>query len=459
MRSVLDKTRALRVGVVLGDTVIDERTLRAPATFSIGRSIRNTIAVPVPGLPRSWPLLTMTEAGVLVRLGDDMDVRVARDGAVLDRRDLEAGAERHRDHVSFVVRAGGHGKITLGEVRVLFQEVALPPAAPRPTLPRAVRGTFADRIDRRLAAFAAVSILGHVGVMAWAHLHDPPGDGVIERAAQATYVPDTVAIIDAADLDSLMPAPVAEPEPEPEPAPATTTAPTATPAPAEPTAAPTSPPRDPKPRPPGTPVALPELDPTRYAEELFADGGDGLRPGDLARRKPGPDLAKQLEELKQSDATASLGGDGGRLRDGGGPRPGTAQDPVIAPPLGGPVKVDPDKTEQVPPGRIRPIPPPPLLVGDLDAIVRKISTTYMPGLQRCYKKELGGDATLAGKITLTFSVDERGRLSDAGASGVAPTLEGCVETLMQKWSFPPVVDADGEAIEVDVKLALQLTPT
>ena len=211
MRSVLDKTRALRVGVVLGDTVIDERTLRAPATFSIGRSIRNTIAVPVPGLPRSWPLLTMTEAGVLVRLGDDMDVRVARDGAVLDRRDLEAGAERHRDHVSFVVRAGGHGKITLGEVRVLFQEVALPPAVPRPTLPRAVRGTFADRIDRRLAAFAAVSILGHVGVMAWAHLHDPPGDGVIERAAQATYVPDTVAIIDAADLDSLMPAPAPRP--------------------------------------------------------------------------------------------------------------------------------------------------------------------------------------------------------------------------------------------------------
>ena len=332
MRPVPSSLRALRIGVVLGDTVIDERTLRAPATFSIGRSMRNTIAVPVAGLPRSWPLLTMTEAGVLVRLSDDMDVRVARDGAVLGRRDLVAGATRHRDHVSFVVRAGGHGKIELGEVRVLFQEVTLPPPSPRPMLPRAVRGTFADRIDRRLATFAAVSIAGHLGLMTVAHLHDAPGDGIVDRATAASYVPDTVAIIDADDLAFLDPEPGLLPEPDAtkpkdptEPTPAPTTKPTPG---ADTSTKPA--PRDPRPRDPAAPVGLPE-DATRWADELFADSKGGNQLGNMANRRPGSDLAKQLDEIKDGDQTASIGGGDTRLRDGGGPRPGTVDERPSSP--------------------------------------------------------------------------------------------------------------------------------
>ena len=94
----------------------------------------------------------------------------------------------------------------------------------------------------------------------------------------------------------------------------------------------------------------------------------------------------------------------------------------------------------------------------MNSIVRKISTTYMSGLQRCYKKSLGGVPTMAGKINLTFTVTERGVTTDGRATGVDPTLEACVEGLMAKWSFTPVVDEDGDETEVDVKLGLQLTP-
>ena len=115
--------------------------------------------------------------------------------------------------------------------------------------------------------------------------------------------------------------------------------------------------------------------------------------------------------------------------------------------------------EQGPPGRIKPIstPTPP---GDpsVDSIIKKITTTYMAGLQRCYKKSLLGDGTLSGKATLTFTVSDRGAVTDHRVAGVDDKLGECIEGLMTKWSFTPVKDEDGDATDVDVKLGLQLTP-
>ena len=94
----------------------------------------------------------------------------------------------------------------------------------------------------------------------------------------------------------------------------------------------------------------------------------------------------------------------------------------------------------------------------VDGIIRKISTTYMPSLQRCYKKSLVGDGTLAGKVSLTFTVTDRGALTDGNAAGVDDNLASCVEGVMAKWSFTPVIDGDGDPTDVDVKLGLVLTP-
>ena len=53
----------------------------------------------------------------------------------------------------------------MGELKVMFHEVELAPRIPRPSLPRELRSTLADRVDRRLLAFAAASLAVHVGVM------------------------------------------------------------------------------------------------------------------------------------------------------------------------------------------------------------------------------------------------------------------------------------------------------
>ncbi|MBK9034830.1 MAG: hypothetical protein IPL61_26800 [Myxococcales bacterium] len=172
------------------------------------------------------------------------------------------------------------------------------------------------------------------------------------------------------------------------------------------------------------------------ADLLFApDGTDGPLVGDLTAKKPGTDLAQQLREIKDSNQTASIGDQTGRVRPGDAtPRVGTGQDPVIDRPTV--ITALPKDPEVGPPGRIKPIPTP-TPPGDpsVDSIIRKISTTYIGGLQRCYKKSLVTDGTLSGKVTLTFSVTDRGAVTDHRAAGVDDKLSDCVEGLMTKWTF------------------------
>lgn len=449
---------ALRIGVVLSGTMIAEHVLRDRHPFSIGQSTRTTVSIPVTDLPRHLDLLTLVDGGLRVRLPAGADARISVGSELLTRADLDRRGTMAGGETTVLLPAGSRGRVELGEVRVLFQTVTLPAAVAPPRLPRALQGSLADRVDRRLAAFVAASVVAHLGVMAAASLNDPPVDHTLAQRATEQYKDETLAIIDADDpLLNLQPPDEPDAPAEPDPAPAAQTP--SKPSPAEP---PRTSPRPPSTRP--DPGALPEpgRDATRYADLLFSnDGVDGKPATDLSNHKPGTDLAQQLDEIKRSNDNASIGKDPAiATRDRDGARPGTAQDPILPGTTPPTVIAPPKDDERVPPGRIKPIPPKRTPDGpDVDGIIRKISTTYVSSLQRCYKRSLVGDATLAGKIVLTFTVTDRGAVTDASATGVDDDLSKCVEGAMKAWSFTPVVDADGDKTDVDLRLPLQLTPT
>lgn len=456
----MSSIRALRVGVVLSDTLVAEHVVHSGSAFTIGQSIRNVVPLPVPGLPRRWQLVELVERGILLRLAPGMGARVAVDGQVLGRADLDARGAHTRTATLVTLPSGTHGKIDLGgEVRVLFQELRVPAPAPALKLPRAVKGTLAERIDRRMAVFAAASLLVHLGIMTAAHLNDPPEDETIAERALAQYTPETISIIEADD-------PILDLDREPEPA--------TTPDTQDPAVASKPEPQKPEPARPSTPStpsrprpAQPvhsdpgELagDATRMADLLFANEGRGtVDAGDMAKKKPGNDLEKQLQEMADKNAKASIGNEqGDRLRDRPGARPGTSQEPALP---GDPsiAKADGDKIDRSPPTRIDVKPQPPKKPGvDTDAIVAKIRTTYMGAMQRCYKKALGDEPSLSGKVSLVFSLSERGGVSDPDARGVSPVFEECLEGVMPRWSFTPVTDQDGDAVELDIGVTLQLS--
>lgn len=450
MRPARSRTRALRVGVVLSDTVIAEHVVRSGTAFTIGQSIRNLVPLPLPGLPRRWQLLELVEHGVLLRLGPGMGARVASGGHVLGRADLDQRGAATRAATLVTVPIGSHGKLELGEVTILFQELELPVPAPAPALPRAVRGTLAERIDRRMATFAAASLVVHIGIMAAATMHD----GAIRTSPEIRahdFAAEDVTIVHADD-----PALDLEP-PKPDPSqPAIATAPSPRPRTAEP-ARPASAPR-PRPAQPlnSDPGALQE-DATRYAEQLFASstgpvGGDG----EIARRAPGRDLDKQVGELVAANAQVSIGRPTTDRGPGDGqPRIGTIG-PIVDPvPTDLPPAEVAPKKEKLPKPPTFPPPPPPPPGFDVAHVMKKIRETYSIGMQRCHGKALLEQPGLTGKVALTFTLTEKGKVEDGAATGLDGGLESCIEGLMTRWSFAPVLDEDGDPAELDLELSVQ----
>jgi hypothetical protein len=369
---------ALRLGVVLGGTVVAEHLVRDGRPFTLGRSAAAVVQLPLPGLPRRWELLRLTPAGLVLRLGAGMDARVSIGDAVWTRAECDARGQRHGDATEVTVPLAAHGRVDVGEVRVLFQGVRLPAPAPTPTLPRALKGTLVDRIDGRVAALAAASLVAHLGLTLAAHLNDPPGDPTPAAKANTPYVEDTVAILDADDPIFADPAPTAEPPPA-DPGPATAP----TPRPTEPTAPTTGPrrPSGPATRPGRSGSRSPgrRRAPRRPAVRVRRRRGQAARGpvGSPSRHRPRP--AARRARRQGTARRRSAISRGARSPAPTGPQLGTAQEPVITPPTNPvtPIVKDPERS---PPGRIDPVrlPQPP---GDPDvrAVLRKIESVYVSG--------------------------------------------------------------------------------
>src|SRR5688572_29524355 len=157
--------RALRVGVVLGGNLVEERLFADAHPITVGQSLRCRLSVPADGVPHEHAMFVRDQGRLLLRLTAGMNGRLAQSGTT--KSDLREGAG-HDGIWTIPLERGARGKLTVGDATILFQEVAAPTKTPRPQLPASVRGTFADRIDRRLAVIVGASLLVHIGIGAWA---------------------------------------------------------------------------------------------------------------------------------------------------------------------------------------------------------------------------------------------------------------------------------------------------
>lgn len=459
------RRRILRIGVLLGGKIVEERLIRERVDVSLGQSAKNTFSIPIEGLPRQFVIFQVGPDGrYVLNFTSAMDGRVSDGDRVLTldaaRQGGAGGAQRTAE--GFTLKMGEHarGKVSIGELTLLFQFVSEPPVQPRPMLPHSVRGTLADRLEPQLMICLAVSITLHFGFMLWALLINDPqtGGGMAERAAQQTE----------AEFYEVREEFVLPQEPTDQPTTGETKA-EETPKPADKP----KPAGNDKPKPADKPgdgggrkdndaVALQE-ESKAYADMLFSEdeSGSGFS-GDMERRKPGADLGKQLDEVAASgQQTSTGGGSADRGPRGGGPRTGTGTGPAVEGP-GGPTTVDPGgkQQEKVPAGRISVSDKKSFDESSLtpDAVLRKILGAYMSGLKRCHKDLLKKDPTARGKVKLAFTVNESGRTVSPKASGFNPDLDQCIEGLMSNWRFEVPKDSDGEPTEASFEIALQLVP-
>ena len=55
------RPRILRIGVLLGGKIVEERLIRDRGDVTVGQSSKNTFSVPLEGLPREWTLFKAHE--------------------------------------------------------------------------------------------------------------------------------------------------------------------------------------------------------------------------------------------------------------------------------------------------------------------------------------------------------------------------------------------------------------
>jgi hypothetical protein len=163
-----DSAKVLRIGLVLRGRIVEERILRRPATVTIGRSQRCTLALPQSDLPESFDLLPHGGSGYALAFDDRMDGRISSPQGSLDFEQLmHFGAAKKKGSVHVApLEVDQWGRVAIGEATVLFQFVVPPPDAPRPRLPAVVRGNRFKSMDGLFASLLAISLVLHVSAYA-----------------------------------------------------------------------------------------------------------------------------------------------------------------------------------------------------------------------------------------------------------------------------------------------------
>jgi outer membrane biosynthesis protein TonB len=93
--------------------------------------------------------------------------------------------------------------------------------------------------------------------------------------------------------------------------------------------------------------------------------------------------------------------------------------------------------------------------GTLDkAIIRRYIKRNIQKVQYCYEKELLSHATLAGKVTIAFTIEASGAVTPNAKVTGMPEVEACLVQVIQGIAFPkPKNDAS-----IDVKYPLEFRP-
>jgi TonB family protein len=155
--------KILRVGVIQAGKIVEERLFKRREDVTVGKEARSTIVVPGSELPPSLAVfehrngqyqLVFTEAMQgRVRVGDQ-DV----DFAGLRTQKL---AQQRGSVWVYPLNEIARGKVTLGEVTLLFQFVAPPPEPARAELPPSIRGSVLAGMDKVFMAVLGTSLLLH----------------------------------------------------------------------------------------------------------------------------------------------------------------------------------------------------------------------------------------------------------------------------------------------------------
>ena len=430
--------KVLRIGLIQGGKIVEERIIRKRETVSVGSSERNHFVVHSEGMPARFELFQLIGADYVLNFTDKMGGRVGLPGGVQELGQMrQSGAARNAGtHWQVKLADNSRGKVTLGATTLLFQFVTPPPVQPRPQLPAAARAGIVRSIDWMFTGFVVFTFMTMFGFIVYLENADwPLAEGIAS-------VPESVArlIFD-------------EPLPPPEPVEAEAEEEGPEEAPAEKPSQQEGK-KEEAPKEQGEAAVAEKT--ARIAEEaaqaaealivgaLSAEAGGALadvlaggavtgNAEDVLAQAAGVGVAQSasggtLRTRSGGGSGSGIKGLGGLARQGEGATGARGEGAAVA------ERQIRGKAEMGSGGDVGGS-------GEFDAsIVVSQIRTRIKAIQACYEKELRRNPSLAGKITTEFTIEERGNVSNVKITANTMGDENvaqCVANTVQRFRFNP----------------------
>jgi hypothetical protein len=175
--------KILRIGVIQGGKIVEERVMPARQAVSVGTSTRNTVVVPQSNLPESVTVLEWEGDQYLLRFAEPVAGRIRGPGGAVELAALVASGQARKEARGFALPLTDDlsGKIAIGQVTLLWQFVEPLAEQPRPELPPEARGNHFKSMDRLFTWLLLASFALHTGVYVALAGADLPPEATIEE--------------------------------------------------------------------------------------------------------------------------------------------------------------------------------------------------------------------------------------------------------------------------------------
>ena len=434
--------KVLRIGLVHGGRVIEERIIKQRTSVTVGNSEKAMFVVPAQSVPPQFKLFELIGNDYYLNFVDGMTGRVALATGISDITALKGQAKRVGNAYQIRLTEEARGKVVVGETTFLFQFVAPPPVQPRPQLPLAVKGGIASQIDWTLTIIAAFSFMLHFGVI-----------GAMYSDWMDPVVNEDMTIAGLIDLAKNVPPPIVEDEPKP-----ADTGPSDKsdkPAAAAPSKAAGGPSKagsvsDAK------AAALAQQAEAMQMQMLAAFGGNSAVQGALNRSDiPPVDLSGAAASgagVSNTGGNLNLGSGGAAVQAGkggsglggvlGGTGAGASTGAGTGRDVGGP------KGDAVLGGTTTTVP-----VNNAERVVAGLRAKF----RACYNTGLQSDPTMQGSITISARISPNGEVESAtpqGGNGLSDGVQKCIARVVRNANFE-APGGTGSTINIPVKFVQQ----
>ncbi len=180
--------KILRIGVIQGGRIIEERLLRKRETITVGESPKSTFILPfssVP-IPKLFPLFPFKANSYQLAFTDRMPGKVSVGTEVKDLAEMAktGAAKKHGGTYVLPLKPEMKGKVQIGDATFLFQFISAPPIPPKPKLPASIRNGWVKGIDCPFVIIFVISFFTHAAFFGYASTQPVPKKVALEQVAE-----------------------------------------------------------------------------------------------------------------------------------------------------------------------------------------------------------------------------------------------------------------------------------